>query len=347
VTLVAGQEAQQTDFALLPVRVSRVSGVVMTSDGKPVESAMVNLVPVSRTGDIGMMMMAMSARTTKDGQFTVNGVAPGEYTLNARSMRITTSDGGPDFMFTARIGGPGGDDAEFASFPVTVAGEDLSNVVVVTSKGATATGRLSFEGGTTPNLAGVRVNAIPAEPTDGPMMVGGSNAAAKADGTFELKGLAGHRLIRVANLPSGWMLKSVQLNGRDITDSGAEFKGGEQVTNLEIVATAKVTEINGGVTGLDGMPIKEYTVVAFSDDPEHWTLPMSRWIAGTRPDQDGRFKIRNMPAGSYYVIALDYVEAGAWTDPELLERLKTRAKRLTLGDGQTETMDLKLAEIAP
>jgi hypothetical protein len=41
-----------------------------------------------------------------------------------------------------------------------------------------------------------------------------------------------------------------------------------------------------------------------------------------------------------------YVEAGAWADPELLERLKTRAKRFTLGDGQTETMDLKLAEIA-
>jgi hypothetical protein len=53
-----------------------------------------------------------------------------------------------------------------------------------------------------------------------------------------------------------------------------------------------------------------------------------------------------MPSGSYYAIALDYVEAGAWADPELLERLKTRAKRFTLGDGQTETMDLKLAEIA-
>ena len=52
-----------------------------------------------------------------------------------------------------------------------------------------------------------------------------------------------------------------------------------------------------------------------------------------------------MPSGSYYAIALDYVEAGAWSDPELLERLKTRAKRFTLGDGQIATTDLKLAEI--
>jgi len=346
VTLVAGQEAQQTDFALLPVRLSRVSGIVMSSDGKPVENAMVNLVPLSRTGDIGMMMMATSSRTTKDGQFTVNGVAPGEYTLNARSMRITTSDGG-DFMFTARIGGPGGDDAEFAAMPLAVAGEDLANVMVVTAKGATAVGRLTFDGGSKPVLTGVRVNAAPADMSDGPMMMGGSNAAAKADGTFELKGLAGQRLIRVANLPAGWMLKSVQLNGKDITDTGAEFKAGEQVTNLEVVATSKVTEINGAVTAANGDPMKDYTVVVFSDDPEHWALPMSRWVTGARPDQDGRFKVRSMPSGSYYVIALDYVEAGAWSDPELLERLKTRAKRLTLADGATETVDLKLADITP
>ncbi len=346
VTLVVGQEAQQTDFALLPVRLSRVSGLVMSSDGKPVENAMVNMVPLSRTGDIGMMMMSTSSRTTKEGQFTLNGVAPGEYTLNARSMRVT-SDGGGDVMFSARIGGPGGDDAEFAAMPVAVAGEDLSNVMVVTSKGATAVGRLSFEGGSKPVLTGVRVTGFPADPSDGPMMMGGSNAAAKADGTFELKGLAGHRLIRVSSLPAGWMLKSVTINGKDVTDSGAEFKSGEQVSNLEIVATAKVTEINGAVTASNGAPLKDYTVVLFSDDPEQWALPMSRWVSGARPDQDGRFKIRSMPPGSYYVIALDYVEAGAWTDPELLERLKTRAKHFTLADGATETMDLKLSEVGP
>jgi protocatechuate 3,4-dioxygenase beta subunit len=345
VTVVAGQEAQQTDFALLPVRLSRVSGMVMTSDGKPVENAMVNLVPISRMGDVGMMMMSSSSRTTKDGQFTLNGVAPGEYTLNARSMRITADSSG-DFMFSARIGGPG-DDAEFAAMPLAVAGEDMSNVMVVTSKGGTAVGRLSFEGGSKPALAGVRVTAFPADPSDGPMMMGGSNAQAKPDGTFELKGLAGHRLIRAVSLPAGWMLKSVTLNGKDITDTGADFKSGEQVTNLEIVATAKVTEINGAVTASNGAPLKDYTVVVFSEDPEQWSMPMSRWISGARPDQDGRFKIRSMPPGSYYVIAVDYVEAGAWSDPELLERLKTRAKHFTLADGATETMDLKLADIGP
>jgi hypothetical protein len=82
--------------------------------------------------------------------------------------------------------------------------------------------------------------------------------------------------------------------------------------------------------------------VVFSDNPQHWTLPMSRWISGARPDQEGRFKIRNMPAGSYYAAAVDYLEAGAWSDPELLERLKTSASRFTLADGETQTLDLKI-----
>jgi hypothetical protein len=51
-----------------------------------------------------------------------------------------------------------------------------------------------------------------------------------------------------------------------------------------------------------------------------------------------------MPPGSYNIIAVDYVEAGAWGDPELLERLKAHAKRITVSEGGSERLDLKLTE---
>ena len=346
VTLAIAQEAQQIDFALLPVRLAKISGVVMSSDGKPVENAMVNAVPANRSGDVGMMMVGTSARTTKDGVFSLNGVAPGDYTLNARSIRMVTSEGGAGMVFTATIGGgPGGDDSEFAAQPVTVAGEDLSNLVIVTSKGATASGRISFEGTAKPaNVTGIRVSAMTTDFSDGPVLIGGSSAAAKADGTFEIKGLAGQRLIRVSNLPQGWMLKSVRLQGNDVTDTAVDFKSGEQYPNIEIVATSKTTEINGGVTMANGAPMKDYTVIVFSENPDHWSIPMTRWVTGARPDQDGRFKIRNMPAGGYYAVAVDYIESGAWGDPDLLDRLKVRARRFTLGEGETETLELKIAD---
>jgi hypothetical protein len=241
------------------------------------------------------------------------------------------------------IGGPGSDDAEFAALPVAVSGEDVSNVVVVTGRGATATGRISFEGNKPNDVAAIRINAIPADPGDGPMMMmGGGGGAPKADGSFELKGLSGRRLLRLMGLPEGWRMKAVRAGGDDATDTGIEFKPGEQVSNLEIVVTSAATEINGAVTGANGAALKDYTVVVFSDDPQQWTLPLSRWVAGARPDQDGRFKIRNMPGGTYYAAALEYVEQGGWADPELLERLRTSAHRFTLGEGETQTLQLKL-----
>ena len=151
-------------------------------------------------------------------------------------------------------------------------------------------------------------------------------------------------MIRAANLPAGWIVKAVRVNGDDVTDTGVEFKSGQEVTGVEIVATNKSTEIAGTVTGSNGAAVKEYTVVVFSEDAQQWSLPMTRWVTGSRPDQEGRFRVRNLPPGGYYAVALDYVEQGSWGDPELLERLKAHAKRFTLREGGTETLDLKLVD---
>jgi protocatechuate 3,4-dioxygenase beta subunit len=345
VTVAVGQEAQNTDFALAPVRLARITGTVMTSDGKPLDGGMVSAMPASRTGEVGLALMGgATGRTSKDGNFSIPSVAPGEYTLTVRSVRIITSDGGDTMMFRATIGGGSdGTDSETASVPVVVSGEDLSNVVIITSKGATANGRLTFEGGAPPSATGVRINSVAAD-TDGPIMMAAGGVTAKDDGSFQLKGLSGRRLLRLNNLPPGWTLKSVRLNGDDVTDSGIEFKSGQDLSGLELVASSKQTEITGGVTASNGSPLKDYTVVVFSDDPQYWTLPFTRWVNGTRPDQEGRFRVRNLPAGSYNIVAVDYIEAGAWGDPELLDRLKSHAKRITLSDGGSEKVDLKLVE---
>ena len=41
------------------------------------------------------------------------------------------------------------------------------------------------------------------------------------------------------------MLRSVRVNGDDVTDKGMEFKGTEAVTGVEVVLTSKVTELAG------------------------------------------------------------------------------------------------------
>ena len=346
VTLAVGQEIGNADFALTPVRLAKITGIVIGSDGKPLSGAMVTASPSSRTEV--MLGMQNSGRTNADGAFTINNVAPGDYQLNANAMQvITSSEGGNTMVFQMRTAaGGGGGEAEFGSVPLVVAGEDLPNIVLTTTKGATATGKVTFEGGAKPpNVTSIRISAPPA---DSPAMTLGfagapGPGAVKEDGTFELKGLAGQRLIRTAALPPGWTLKSVRMGGTDITDTGADFRAGDTVSGIEITLSSQTTSITGSVVGADGTAMKDYTLVIFSDDPELWKMPMSRWVTGTRPDQDGRFKVQNMPPGSYHAVAVEYIPSGEWGDPELLERLKGKGRRFTLEEGSTETLELKLS----
>jgi hypothetical protein len=341
-TLAAGQEAQGTDFALLPVRLVKVTGVVINSEGKPVERAVVNAVP--RGGEPGIMTMAGATGTDKNGSFTLTNVAPGDYLLQTRAMQIMTSDAGDTMAFSMRVGGLEGGDGETGSVPISIGGEDLSNVVILTSRGATASGRLTFEGGAGPaDLSGLRVSSLAA---DGGVPAGilgmASGAGVKADGTFNLRGLTGTRLIRVMPVPAGWMLKSVAVNGADVTDTGIEFKGGEALAGVEVVLTSKVTEVSGTVKGSSGQPVKDYTVVVFSDDPERWVVPASRHVASARPNQAGRFELKSLPPGGYYAVANEYIAQGEWGDPEVLERLKAKATKFKLDEGESRTLDLTL-----
>ena len=50
---------------------------------------------------------------------------------------------------------------------------------------------------------------------------------------------------------------------------------------MEVELTNKATAVNGSVTASDGALLNDYTVVIFSETPEHWRLPMTRWVTGT------------------------------------------------------------------
>ena len=342
IQLAIGQEAS-ADFSLIPVRLAKVTGTVVGSEGRPVEGASLQVMP-KNSNDAGMVMfpMAGSARSDRNGMFTLNNVAPGEYTLQVRGTQtITTSSGGDTMVFSTRIGGGDGQ-SEYGSVPLVVAGEDVPNVIVVTSKGSSVSGRIVFEGGSKPtNTAPLRISAAAVD-NDGPMGMPGGSASVTAEGTFEIKGLMGQRLIRPTGLPAGWVLKSVTLNGADVTDTGVTIKPNEPVTGLEIVVTSKKTELNGTVTA-GNQAVTDYTVVVFSEDTEKWTAPLTRHVRSARPNQEGRYSIDNLPPGGYYAVALEYIAQGDWNDPSVLERLKANATRFSISEGEVQTLNLKLS----
>jgi protocatechuate 3,4-dioxygenase beta subunit len=344
ISLAVGQEVQNADFGLMPVRLVKVSGSVIRSDGRPADGVIVSATPRNVTDGAFVVIGAGSARTDKNGNFTMTGVAPGDYTLNARMTQVITSrgEGGMTAFTMTRTIGPGGGDGsqESGSVPLTVTGEDMSNVLIMTTRGATATGRVVYEGGSKPTVNTVRISAAAAD-QDSPLGMLGASSSVTSDGTFEIKGLAGQRIFRAANIPAGFVLKAITLNGTDITDTGVDIRTGDPISGLEVVLTSKTTEVNGGVRA-GNEPATDYTVIIFSDDPEKWRVPMTRHIASARPNQQGRFQVKHLPAGSYYAVAVEYIAQGDWNDPEVLDRLKGQATRFTVSEGDVKTLDLKL-----
>jgi len=127
-----------------------------------------------------------------------------------------------------------------------------------------------------------------------------------------------------------------------VTDAGIEFKPNEDISGVEVELTNKVTTISGTVKTSRGEPSKDYTAVVFAQDKEKWTGNM-RYQSAARPDQEGRFKISGLPPGEYYIVAVDRLEPGQSSDPEFLERVRTKASSLSLREGDTKNVDLRLS----
>jgi hypothetical protein len=332
VPLAVAEEAN-ISFALMPVRTSRVSGSVVNATGGPLANGIVMLMSPD---SIGGPQAAFGAgnRIRPDGTFTISNVAPGSYTLTATS-------GGP--------GGPGRGgadvDIEMGSLPVSVGGEDLTGITLVTSFGATLTGTVTVGQGSTakPPAAGLQITAQPVPPGGGRGM-GARPARVDADGTFTLTNLFGPRLIRVNGLPQEWVLEAVIVAGSDVTDRPVDFQPSAAIENAQIVLTDRVTQVAGTVSDRDGKPSRDFTVVVFPEDETKWAPP-SRYVRSARPDQQGLIKIRGLPPGDRYLaVAVDYLEEGGASDPEFLDLMKNRATRFRLEQGASATVDLKLIE---
>jgi hypothetical protein len=261
--------------------------------------------------------MNYGGRIQWDGSFAVANVPPGRYMLRAR-----------------------GDDSEeplFATQPLTVTGGDTSGVTVILSPGATISGTVTFASAAEekPDYTRLRIAA----PSTEPSVAGPVQSRVEKDGHFAIHGLAaGPHLIRPGNQIQGWVMKSATIDGRDVTDSAIELDSGQQLENVVVTFTDTLTEINGAVANDRGVPVTEYTVLAFSTDPAFWR-PQSRHIMTARPDQTGRFRIRGLPPGEYYLVTVDPAEQGEWFEAAYLDEHRTAAVRIALGEGETKTRD--------
>ena len=324
ITIGVGEEVS-IQFGLVASRLSRISGIVRDSSGRP-GSAEVML--LSRQGG-----SLANSRTAADGSFMLNGVVVGGSSLGVRQ--------------TLRTPVPGV--AEVASVPITVSGTDITGLSITTSKGAVISGRVTWEG-TAPKTmpdsnaspaASPRVGATPADPSGGFVAATDPEATGDVDanGNFRLGGVIG-RVFLTMTPPSGWTVRSIALDGQDITDKALDV-GDQNVDGVRITMTDKLTNVSGRVTDSKGGAVMQYVVVVQPTDDMDPAVA-SRFVRIARPDTNGEFELRNLRPGRYAATAIEALEQGRQGSPDFRRELRRGAREFSVKEGEAISLDLRL-----
>ncbi len=323
-------EQATASFPVLMGRLAQISGVVRSSQGQTPPSAFV----VLSASTYNSTMNFGGPITGGEGSFTIARVPPGEYTLSARV-------GGPDGWM--RSSAPSADE-EFASIPVTIDGQDLSGIEIVTARGTVLTGRVVFDGAAPRPRTSMplRVSLSAVDPlTRFTSSSGGDNGVVDANGRFRISGAAGRVLFR-ASAP-GWSLRSVMLNGADLTDVPLELTPGMDVNGVQVTLTDRLANLTGTVKDARGAVARHAVVVIYPASlPQGATS--ARFTRTVRPDQNGRFEIVGPPPGEYLAIAVRSLEQGREWDPAFQQAVRPSARPFRLTDGQTLSLDLILPD---
>jgi len=236
---------------------------------------------------------------------------------------------------------------------VVVNGQNLDGVTLILQPGVTLSGNITVESSGTPSPADYSVFRVEAPEVDplpgggtgrgGPF--GGGGRGVEKNGSFAIGNLQpGLHYVRVTGggTQGGgqWTLKSVTIGGAEVADAPFELKPGQNVDNVTVVLTDRATDLAGTVRDARGQDASAVTVIAFATEAQYWR-PQSRRISTSRTGATGAYHIRGLPAGDYYLLAVDDVEQGEWFDPAYLDSVKDKATRVTLNDGDKKTLDLR------
>lgn len=260
---------------------------------------------------------------SRDGEFTVRGVAPGRYLL--QTQNATMPEVG-DRMMAATV---------------DVLADDVDGVVLQTVEMIEVRGRVILDGGAGRSHPRIRVGAGPVDlvaPT-------GRNGVGDVgdDLKFAFRTWTGLNMIRVTTSDPEWQVAAIATgDGRDVTDSGVELRGGGSPVELTVELTARLPQLSGVVRASAAEESVECFIVVFARDEAKWDSRSGRHVAITRPDQEGQYVIQGLPPGRYHVLGVEWLPGVDVPDPGVLRELASMAQEVSLSQGENRRLDLRV-----
>ena len=306
------------DFVLVPSRPAKLTLSLTDAAGAPATGMINLLLPGDAPGSIlanqGVPMSPALPRITST-------LEPGEWIAvvlgHARSIARITLSSGEETSLTLTLG-----------------------------SGARIAGRVVFDGSSaSPPRASVRlgVRGVGPDAIVPPPGLSNGPVAVKTDGSFEMSGVVGTIELQPASALPGWTLRAVRYGDRDLLDEPLTLSGGEDISGVQVVFTDQVGDLSGTTVDLQGRPSSGCTVAVFPDDARmRFESRRSRLL---RADQNGRFRVSDLPEGSYVAAATPDVDAAVWLTTDYLSRLQTVAARVSLTGRERKTITLSCTSV--
>ena len=376
-----GEEGRNVDVAIQPVRARAISGR-LTGAVPPLDWYQISLVPGSAEA-VGAQVDQAVTVSKGDGSFVLPSVPEGSYTLQVTrtldTLRATgwagvtslpdvpwvmnlfsfkTVQGDPalgQLLYYSRWIGPWQytlSKPESSATPVDEYSaivqldvqSDMIELPVELKRSAVLSGRVVREDGQP--IVSSSYTRVSADPASGSANLGSTHhVPLDAQGRFTIDGLkAGEYFLRVF----GDSIKTIAAPDGDHTDRPFFITPGGATTDIVITTTTQGATLSGEVRDRNERVLNVGVVVLFPMVPHLWQdfgLEPVRIRTSTFFGRAG-YQIARIPAGEYYVVALDPGLENAWQEAGFFAKMATVAERVTLQPGEKKILSLHQREVA-
>ena len=141
---------------------------------------------------------------------------------------------------------------------------------------------------------------------------------------------------------TGWTVKSIDLDGEDVTDEPIDLTGRPSVSGVVISSDGQDdTDLQPRQRQSRPADSRMRSSVPVSRDPR--TLVASRLMRVVHCDSSGAFQASGMRPGRYVVTAVTTVDQGYQYEPEFQQQLRRASESFTIREGEAMTLDVKLS----
>ena len=325
VRVSAGDELAGIDVRLAPKETYTISGRVI-GPSQISGFAIVTIRPSNGAAPFSFNTSPVDAQ----GNFTIQNVAPGAYTLQVRAQVI----GGEEMT---------------AALAVEVTNRDLENMTLTMTPGVDVSGSVFIEDATTAaaseTVSGLDMTQIRVMLRGDSAFGSGSSQPSDTQGSFLIENLLpGEYTVSLNALNRGLYLKRIMVGNLEVAPGDTIAIPPDFNQQIYVLVSPNGGRIDGVASNRSGEPMPNSTITLLPLDMPQ-TAP-GDLVPGlskqTRTGTDGEFSLAGIRPGEYRLFAWEGTQSVPYLNAEFMGRFQARGERLSIQEGDGLNLNLEV-----